>query len=218
MHVELFLDTLSSWCLLAAPAWKRLQETPAYAGRVTFAWSLALVDRADALGYTPETIDWYYRRTAKMTGERLNPGWIDGPQTGTLNANLVTAAARTLGAADDRVWVALATAALREGRPMGRLAAAVEVGAAAAGLDPAELAARAQSEEVLEYVRDGTDRFRSLALPQRPSHVVTDEIGDLVTFSGLWTYEPLAAALDALLADVDGHRVYMINAPAEPLR
>jgi len=216
MHVEMFLDVLSSWCLLAAPAWTRLRET--YEGRVKFAWSIALVDRAEAMGYTPETMDWYYRRTARMTGERLNPGWIEGPQTGTLNANLVAAAARTLGVDDDRVWVALASAAMRDGLPMGRLESAAAVAARAGGLDERALAARAREEDVFEYVRDSTDRFRQTGLPQRPSFIVTDDIGDKACFSGIWVHEPLAATLDALLADVDGYRVYMLDAPPEPAR
>ncbi|MBV8152122.1 MAG: DsbA family protein [Candidatus Eremiobacteraeota bacterium] len=216
MHVELFLDVLSSWCLLAAPAWERLRS--AYAGRVRFAWSIALVERADANGYTRESMDWYYRRTAKMTGERLNPAWIDGPQTGTLNANRVAVAARSLGVDDDRVWIALANAAMRDGLPMGRLEAAVDVAARAGGLDAVRLRARAEDEDVFVSIRDSTDRFRQLGLPQRPSFIVTDDIGDEVRLSGIWTYAPIAAAIDALIADVDGYRVYMMDAEPEPPR
>lgn len=216
MRVEMFLDVLSSWCFLAAPAWARLRA--GYEGRVKFAWSIALVDRAEACGYTRETMDWYYRRTARMTGERLNPSWIEGPLTGTLNANLVAAAARALGADDDRAWVALATAALREGLPMGRLEPAAKVAARASGLDEQTLLRRAQDEDVFEYVRDSTDRFRQTGLPQRPSFIVTDDIGDHASFSGVWVYEPIAATLDALVADVDGSRAYMLEAPPEPER
>ena len=216
MHLEMFFDVLSSWCWLAAPAWARLHTS--YAGRVKFAWSIALVDRAEAMGYTRESIDWYYRRTAKMTGTKLNPNWIDGPETGTLHANCVAVAARSLGVDDDRVWVALGAAAMRDGLPMGRLDVAVEVAARAGALDPGALRALATSDEVLEHVRESTDRFRQLGLPQRPSFILTDDIGDEVRLSGTWVYEPLAAAIDALGADVDGYRVYMMEAEPEPAR
>lgn len=216
MRVEMFLDVLSSWCFLAAPAWARLRET--YEGRVKFAWSIALVDRAEACGYTPETMDWYYRRTAHMTGERLNPAWIEDPQTGTLNANLVAVAARVLGADDDRVWVAIAAAALRDGLPMGRIEHAAAVAARAGGLDESTLLRRAQDDDVFEHVRDSTDRFRRMGLPQRPSFIISDDIGDQASFSGIWVHQPIAATLDALIADVDGSRAYMLEAPPEPVR
>jgi len=101
----------------------------------------------------------------------------------------------------DRVRLAIAHAALREGKKVGRWEVAVAVAASAAGVDAAKLQARAQSAEVAARAEATTAEFQALQVNQRPTFLIENEIGDRAVLSGVARVEPLAAAIDALLAD-----------------
>ena len=77
----------------------------------------------------------------------LNSGWYEPEIKQYLIPNFVAEAARDFDVTDDRVRLALAHAALREGRKVGRWDVAVEVAAAAAKLDREALLKRAQWPE-----------------------------------------------------------------------
>ena len=63
----------------------------------------------------------------------LNSGWLDPALPNYDVPNLVAEAARSLGVQDDRVRLALAESAVRQGRNIGRWEEAVAVAAAAGG-------------------------------------------------------------------------------------
>lgn len=201
MKVTYYLEVISSWCHWAEPTWAELQRR--YAGRAEFEWKLSLMD-ATGLPVSREQCEWFYRRSGPMVRSpyMLNAGWFEPELKEYLAPNLVAEAAKDFGVTDDRVRLALAHAALREGRKVGRWELAAEIGARAAGLDAAKLLAAAQSPEVAARARATTAEFHALQVSQRPTFVVEDAIGDKAVFSGLVALAPLTATLDAMLDDV----------------
>ena len=88
------------------------------------------------------------------------------------------------------------------------------VGAGVGGIESAgklnakKLRARAESAEVAARIEASTKEFFSHQFTQRPAFVVEDDIGDKAVFSGLVCLEPLAAALEAMLADTATYASY----------
>ena len=102
---------------------------------------------------------------------------------------------------DDRVRLAIAHAAVREGRKVWRWEVAVAAAAKAGKLNRAKLLARARSRAIAARVQKTTEEFHALQATQRPTFLIENAIGDRVVFSGVVHVEPLSAALDVLLAD-----------------
>ena len=196
---------MSSWCLWAEPVWAELKEH--YAGRVAFDWRIALMNPGD-FPATAAQCDWFYQRSGMIVCSpfKLDSGWVEPARQGDYRAaDLVAEAARDLGATDDTVRLALANAALREGKKIGDLATAVAVAAKAGRLNARKLRAHATSATVEARVAASTAEFRAHQLSQRPAFIVTDVIGDKAVFSGLASAAPLAATVDAMLADCAGY-------------
>jgi predicted DsbA family dithiol-disulfide isomerase len=199
--VTYYLEVLSSWCLWAEPAWAELKAR--YAGRVAFDWRIALMRPEDFPGSAAQC-DWFYRRSGLVMRSpfMLSSGWVEPARKGDYRApNLVAEAARDLGAADDTVRLALAHAAMREGKKIGDPATAVAIAAKAGNLDAKKLRTRAASPAVTARVAASTAEFFAHQIGQRPAFIVTSAIGDKAVFSGLATAAPLAATVDAMLAD-----------------
>jgi predicted DsbA family dithiol-disulfide isomerase len=53
-----------------------------------------------------------------------------------------------------------------------------------------------------------TAEFHAHQITQRPAFVLTDAIGDKAVFSGLVRAEPLAAAIEAMLADTAAYAAH----------
>ena len=68
-------------------------------------------------------LEWFYRRSGMMMRSpfMLKPGWFKPDLQECLAPNLIAEAARDFGVTDDRVWLALMTATVREGVQTGRL-------------------------------------------------------------------------------------------------
>lgn len=208
MKITYFFEACSSWCHWAEPTWAELKKR--YSGRVEFEWKIALMNPQDF----PRTVaecDWFYQRSGTLMRApyKLNPNWLEPERQGDYRApNYVAEAARDFGVTDDRARLALAHAAMREGRKIGDLTEAVAVVAAACGVDPAQLRIRAETAEVAARVDISTAEFHALKATQRPAFLIEDPIGDRAVFSGLVALEPLAATLDAMLADTAGYLSY----------
>ena len=200
MKVTYYLEVISSWCYWAEPAWAELKQR--YAGKVEFGWKLALMDTS-GLPASRAQCEWFYRRSGTIMRSffMLNSGWFEPGLKEYLAPNLVAEAAKEFGATDDRVRLAIAHAALRDGRKVGRWEEAAAVAADAAGLDAAALLKKAKSPEVEARARATTAEFHSLQVNQRPTFLLENSIGDRAVFSGLATAAPLAAAIDAMLND-----------------
>lgn len=217
MKVTYYLEVLSSWCHWVEPVWAELQRR--YAGRAEFEWKIALMNPAD-FPLSREQCDWFYRRsggTVMQSAYMLHSGWFDPARRGDYQApNLVVEASRELGATGDGVRLAVARAALREGRKIGDMAVAVAVAAKAAKLNAGKLRRAAESKAVLARVQDSTAEFFSHQINQRPAFVLTDKIGDKAVFSGLVRLEPLAATIEAMLADTAAYAAHQAHHGGPP--
>src|SRR6058998_222676 len=200
MKVTYYLELISSWCYWAEPAWAELKQR--YAGQVEFGWKLALMDTS-GLPASRAQCEWFYRRSGTIMRSpfMLNSGWFEPGLKEYLAPNLVAEAAKEFGATDDRVRLAIAHAALRDGRKVGRWEEAAAVAAAAAGLDASALLEKAKTPEVEARARATTAEFHSLKVNQRPAFLLENRIGDRAVFSGLAAATPLVAAIDAMLND-----------------
>ncbi len=200
LKVTYYLEVISSWCHWAEPAWAELKRR--YTGQAQFEWKIALMSPE---GYPVSTrqCDWFYRRSGSVTRSpyMLNSGWLEPEIKQYLVPNYLAQAAKMLGVTDDRVRLAIAQAAVREGKKVGRWEVALGIAAEAAQIEPAKLLARAQSPETAAAAQATTAEFQALQVTQRPTFLIENGIGDRAVFSGIVRVEPLAAAVDALLAD-----------------
>lgn len=212
-----YLDVVSSWCFWSEPTWAELKRR--YASRVEFQWKIALMDPT-GLPASREQEQWFYRRSGMIMRSpfMLNTDWYDPSLSEWLAPNCVAQAAREFGFTDDRVRLALAHAALREGRKVGEWEIAAEIGAEAAGMDAAKLLERARSRGTENHVRASTAEFHALQITQRPAFVIDTDIGDRAIFSGVVRIEPLAATIDSMLDDAAAyaaHKAHFGEPPAK---
>lgn len=212
MKITYYLEVLSSWCTWVEPTWAELKQR--YAGRAEFHWKIALMSPGD-FPVSREQCDWFYRRsggTVMHSPFMLNSGWFELERKGNYTApNLVAEAGKDLGFAGDELRLAIARAAVREGRKVGDIAEAVAAAAQACKVDAAQLRARAESPEVRARVEASTKEFHAHQITQRPAFVLEDAIGDKAVFSGLVRIEPLAATIDAMLADTAAYAAHAVH-------
>jgi len=215
MRATYYLEVISSWCHWAEPAWSELRWR--YAGRMEFCWKIAQMP-LEAYPTSKEQLEWFYRRSGTMVHSdyMLNSGWFEAGNRLMLVPNLVTEAARDLGVDDDRVRLAIAEAALREGRKVGQWSVAVAVAAKAGKLDKRKLLDRAKSAAIAERVRASSAEFDALQVTQRPAFLFENSIGDRAVFSGITRVEPLAAAIDALLDDETAYASWKVHMGGPP--
>jgi len=209
MKITYYLEVLSSWCHWAEPAWAELKAR--YASRVRFEWRIALMSPGD-YPVSREQCDWFYRRsggTAMRSPYMLHSGWFEASRNGLYDApNLVAEAGRDFGIEGDGIRLALAHAALREGRRIGAMAEALDVAAKTSGIAPKKLRASAESAAVRARVAASTAEFHAHRITQRPAFIIESEIGDKAVFSGLVRAEPLAATIEAMLSDAAAYAAH----------
>jgi hypothetical protein len=195
--------------------WLRLKER--YADRVEFEWKLALMS-AEGLPTSKAQCDWFYKRSGTIVRSpfMLNSGWYDASLKEYLAPNLVAEAAKDLGIKDDRVRLAITHASMREGQRVGDWEVSAAVGATAAGLNRETLLERARQPEIEARARATTAEFHNLQVNQRPTFLLEDAIGDRAVFSGLIQIEPLAAAIDAMLADTAAYAAHAAHFGTPP--
>lgn len=218
MKVTYYLEVISSWCYWGEPAWAELKRR--YAGRVTFDWKIAKMTPAD-WPVSRTQCEWFYRRsgTVMRSPFMLNSGWYEPfPAAGYPAASFVAVAARDFGFIGDEIRLALTHAADREGRKVGQMAEAIAVAVQASGgkLDAAKLRTAAESPAVAARIEASTQEFFAHQIAQRPAFVIEDEIGDKAVFSGLVRVEPIAAAIDAMLADTAAYASFKAHFGGPP--
>jgi predicted DsbA family dithiol-disulfide isomerase len=216
VKVIYYLEVTSSWCYWAEPAWVELKHRYA-AKSVEFSWRIALLDES-GLPTSKSQVEWFYRRSGTIMRSpfMLNSGWFEQGQKEYLPPNAVAEAAKDFGVTDDRVRLAIATAALREGQMVLQASVCAAVGAKAAGLDADKLLAVAQSAKIEKRIRTSTAEFHALQVTQRPTFVLSNNIGDRAVFSGLAKAGPVAAAIDAMLDDADAYASYAAHFGSTP--
>ena len=77
-----------------------------------------------------------------------------------------------------------------------------------------EAAAPAPSAE--PRVEASTARFHAHQVTQRPTFILENGIGDKVVLSGLWVAAPLAAAIEAMLADAAAYAAHRVHHGTPP--
>jgi predicted DsbA family dithiol-disulfide isomerase len=204
VQVTYYLEVISSWCHWAEPAWADLKQR--YAGRVDFDWKIALMP-AEGYPVSVAQCEWFYRRSGSIVRSpyMLNSGWLEAEPQQYLAPNYLAQAAKDLGAKDDRIRHAIAQAALREGQKVGRWEVALKAAATATQMDSARLLAKAKSPEIAKAVQQTTEEFYSLQVTQRPAFLIKNSIGDRAVFSGIVRVEPLAGAIESLMADENAY-------------
>jgi len=212
-----YLEVVSSWCFWSEPTWAELKRR--YGSRVQFQWKIALMDPS-GLPTSREQEQWFYRRSGMMMRSpfMLNTEWYDPSLAEWLAPNCVAEAAKDFGISDDRVRLALAHAALREGREIGDWNVAADTGAEAGGIDTGKLLERAKSAEIQQRVRTSTAEFHALQVTQRPTFLIDTDIGDRAVFSGVIKLEPLTATIDSMLDDAAvyaAHKAHFGDPPAK---
>jgi predicted DsbA family dithiol-disulfide isomerase len=209
MKVTYYLEVLSSWCYWVEPVWAQLKAK--YAGRAEFEWRIALM-RPEDLPVSRSQCDWFYRRsggTVMNSPVMLNSGWFDESRKGAYeNPSLVAEASKDFGFSDDTIRLAIARAGVIEGRKIGDIAVAVAAASKASGISARKLRARAESAAVRARVEGSTAEFHSHRITQRPAFILEDAIGDKAVFSGIVRFEPLAATIDAMLADTAAYAAH----------
>lgn len=218
LTITYYLDVISSWCYWAEPAWAELKRR--YADKpVEFTWKISMVDPAE-FPVSRKQEEWFYRRSGTVVGSTfmLNSGWFEQGLKEYLAPNFVAEAAKDFGIGDDRVRLVITEAALREGQKVGQWEISAAIAAKATGLNPKELLARAKSPEIKKRVHDSTEEFHDLQIKQRPAFDIESNIGDRAVFSGLVKVEPLAVAMDAMLADAKAYAVHAAHFGAPPVK
>jgi len=215
VKITYYLEVVSSWCYWAEPAWVELKQR--YAGKVQFGWKIAQMP-AEAYPTSQAQAEWFYRRSGTLVRSpfKLNAGWFEQGRKIYDVPNLVAEAAKDFGVTDDTVRLALAHAGEREGQKVGRWEIAVAVAATAAKLNKTKLLARSKSAAVAARVKKSSDEFHALQVTQRPTFLIENAIGDRAVFSGIVRGEPLAAAIDALLADQTAYDSYQAHFGGPP--
>jgi predicted DsbA family dithiol-disulfide isomerase len=210
-----YLDVVSSWCFWSEPTWGELKRR--YEGRVAFQWKIALMDPT-GLPTSREQEQWFYRRSGMMMRSpfMLNTSWYDPSLPEWLAPNCVAEAAKDFEITDDRVRLALAYAALREGKKVGEWEVAAQIGADAGKIDRKKLLEHAKLPAIETRVRASSAEFHALQVTQRPTFVIDTEIGDRAVFSGIVRLEPLAAALDSVLDDAAAYATHAAHFGAPP--
>jgi predicted DsbA family dithiol-disulfide isomerase len=215
MKVTYYLEVMSSWCYWVEPVWAELKAR--YAGKVNFEWRIALMRQED-FPVSKEQCEWFYRRSGIMMRSpvMLNSGWFEKGSTNYDGADLVAEACRDFGFSDDKVRLALSHASEIEGLKIGRIDEAVAVAAKASGIEARKLKARAKSAAVRARVDASTAEFFSHRINQRPAFILEDTIGDKAVFSGLVVIGPIAAAIDAMLADTAAYAAHAAHFGGPP--
>ena len=184
-----------------------------------FQWKIALMDPS-GLPTSREQEQWFYRRSGMMMRSpfMLNTDWYDASLKEWLAPNSVAEAAKDFGVTDDRVRLAIAQAALRQGKKVSDWSVCAEVAASAGNLDKKKLLDAAQSPAVEKRIRASTAEFHSFQITQRPAFLIDTEIGDRAIFSGVVKLEPLAATIDSMLEDTTAyaaHKAHFGEPPAK---
>ncbi len=208
MKITYYLEVISSWCYWAEPTWAELKRR--YAGKVEFEWKIASMKKED-FPVSQAQCDWFYRRSGLMMQSpfMLNSGWLEAHRDGAFPAaSYVAEAGKDFGIRGDELRLALANAAERDGLRVASMEPAIAVAEKVTGLDGAKLRARAESPEVAARIAASTREFFAHQIDQRPAFVLTDAIGDKAVFSGLVRLEPLAATIDAMLADTAAYAAH----------
>ena len=211
VQVTYYVDTLSSWCLIAESAVDRLLEE--FGTEIDFEWKIAQLNDAAPFDGTPEKFEWMYRRTHAVTGVQLNHTWHTKMEDSSLFPNLAAEAARTLGVTDGRVRRALSRAAMLEGKRVPDHDVAVEIASKAGGLDPQALSDAMDDHNTFAKVVSATIELRKLPVRVIPCFAVANDVGDRAILSGLYEYATIGGVVREMVHASARYDEFMANNP-----
>ncbi len=196
--VNHYLYILSTWCLVAEEAIGRMRER--FGSSISYDWHIACTDYETNTQLTLAQLEFYYARLEVATGQHMTTNWwYEGYDW--LVPDRMTIAARRLGVTDNSVRLALSNAGLREGRRITMPDVALKVAAEAGALRTDSLRkAFDEPQTVIELFRQSSE-FRDSGVSLRPALVISNDLGDRIILSGIWTEEPIMSAVEALLRD-----------------
>lgn len=208
-----YLDTLSSWCLIAETALDRLRDE--FGTQVETDWKIVALNEGAPFEDSPQKFEWFYRRTNAVTGTQLNAAWHTSMDDGSFYPNLAAEAARGLGSTGDRVRRALTRAALVEGKRVPEREVALDVAAQAGGLDRATLSKAMDDPRTMAAIVRATMELRKLPVKVIPCFTIENHVGDRAILSGLYEYDTIAAVVREMLRASSRYREFM-EANPEP--
>ncbi len=188
-----YLDVLSSWSLISQRALDAV--TAEFGDAVVVDWRIALFNDGAPVGEDAQKWAWYYDRIEAMTDVKLNPAWRESLEDSTLVPNSVAVAARRLGASGDTVRLALARAAMLDGRKVQHRAIAFDVAVEASGLDRETLATALDDPLTRAELDRTTKEYRALPVSVVPVFLVSNPLGDVALLSGYFQAQTLRAVV-----------------------
>ncbi len=202
MLATVFIDVLSHWCLAAVPGMRALADlTPNL--EIVF----APLNDGGPNGNTADEERWFYKRGAMAYGREMRSDWCEGPQTRTWFANAIAYVGGEISGDPLRTTHAVMSAALEQGRLLGRADECFEFMGKYVGKTASEIAKRVKDPKVEQALHDGNRRLAALSADERPTFYLENEIGDKVLLKGMWHKELVAAAGLALLHDQRAYRM-----------
>jgi predicted DsbA family dithiol-disulfide isomerase len=201
-----YMDILSSWCFFAEGPLAKVRSR--FGADLEFEWRIAALRDGKPLGYSPEVLGWYYKRSHTLSGTLLNVAWIESESDATWWPDVAAEAARSLGQGDDKVRLALAQAGMVEGQHVHHREVAERVAAAASGLDVSAVHDAMDDPAVANRIHATTAEYRALPCNVVPTFVISNEIGDVNLLSGTFRYGPLAACVQQLLDDAKSYAAF----------
>jgi len=195
MRAEIFADVLSHWSFVAMPAVRELANL----GEVELVFAPS--NAGNPLGFSAEEEAWAYRRGERTYGRKLSPAWCEGPATGTYHANAATLVAAQISGDPIGMTERMMSAAMEDGRLLGRAQVAYETAASLCGAKVEEIEARATSDAIRAKLDDGNRRLEKMLANERPTFYIVNEWGDFAILKGTWRTEPIQAVAHSLLED-----------------
>lgn len=211
VQIDYFLDTMSSWCLIAEPAIDQLRTE--FGQSIELNWKIVQLNEGAPFVDSPEKFAWFYGRTKAVTGVQLNPGWHKSMLDSSVFPNLAAEGARSLGVTDDRVRRALSRAAMNDGKHIPAREVTIQIAAAAGGLDKEALRDAMEAHETLAKIMTNTIELRKLPVRVIPAFVIKNNVGDIGILSGFHQYETLAAVVREAIHASSCYEEYMAREP-----
>ncbi|MBC5816364.1 MAG: DsbA family protein [Candidatus Eremiobacteraeota bacterium] len=211
VHVDYYVDTMSSWCLIAEQAIDQLRTE--FGKSIELEWKVVQLNEGAPFEDSPEKFGWFYGRTKAVTGVQLNPAWHKSMLDSSVFPNLAAEAARTLGVTGDRVRRALSEAAMNDGQHVPAKEVALKIAADASGLDKEKLRETMDAHETLAKIMTNTIELRKLPVNVISTFVITNDIRDVAILSGFHHYETLAAIVREALHASIRYDEYMARVP-----
>lgn len=198
MKATIYLDSLSLWCLLAA---RSLDAVAEGVPDIACDFRIAMIRDGQALGYGGDAAGFYYRRLEALSGVRLNPSWLAGPEVGTYWANAALQAAKLHGVSALGPAIQVMEAAMVHGRETWRREVAAEQCALATGIPAPDLLEAMGSDEVRSVMRATQLEMLGLGMDQRPTIVLENRIPDRAVLMGVWAKEAIAGLVHSMRRD-----------------